>query len=234
MYRLLQIKRRMAFINQNNNNIIQNTIVPPSARPKKQRLFSEIEFLETNYQEVNIIMIHNKEVSVYAKYPLQNMPKEIKIILSNDYPFKPPEVYIRGTNYLHTIHNCHLPRIKRLVQKYATRVPNSYGFTLSQYKSLMHFSAPNAHSIHGIICRGNSSDIIGQSTNSVNCLKCMSILLHDLWSPAMQFKNIFDEIEKTNQLKRKIKYEIALEDIFKVYQQLPDDLLPVIRSYLYH
>ena len=50
----------------------------------------------------------------------------------------------------------------------------------------------------------------------------------------MQFKNIFDEIEKTNQLKRKIKYEIALEDIFKVYQQLPDDLLPVIRSYLYH
>jgi ubiquitin-protein ligase len=223
MYRLLQIKRRMAFINQNNN--IQNTIVPPSARPKKQRLFSEIEFLETNYQEVNIIMIHNKEVSVHAKYPLQNMPKEIKIILSNDYPFKPPEVYIRGTNYLHTIHNCHLPRIKRLVQKYATRV---------LYKSLMHFSAPNAQSTHGIICREKSSDFIGQSTNSVNCLKCMSILLHDLWSPAMQFKNIFDEIEKTNQLKRKIKYEIALEDIFKVYQQLPDDLLPVIRSYLYH
>ncbi len=222
MYRLLQIKRRMAFINQNNNNIIQNTIVPPSARPKKQRLFSEIEFLETNYQEVNIIMIHNKEVSVYAKYPLQNMPKEIKIILSNDYPFKPPEVYIRGTNYLNTIHNCHLPRIKRLVQKYTTR---------ALYKSLMHFSAPNAQSTHGIICRGKSSDFIGQ--NSVNCLKCMSILLHDLWSPAMQFKNIFDEIEKTNQLKREIKYEIALEDIFKVYQQLPDDLLPVIRSYLY-
>jgi hypothetical protein len=33
----------------------------------------------------------------------------------------------------------------------------------------MYFSAPNTHSIHDVICRGNSSDFIEQSTKSVDC-----------------------------------------------------------------
>ncbi len=46
----------------------------------------------------------------------------------------------------------------------------AHPITLSQDKSFMNFSVPNAHAIHYNICCGKRSDFIGQSTDSVDCL----------------------------------------------------------------
>jgi ubiquitin-protein ligase len=197
------------FINYDPHNIINNIDHNPinpnhqSTKLKKHRLFLEIEYLESNYQEVKVIMIHNKETVVEAKYPLQAIPKHIKFIIPNNYPFKAPEVYIiknKGShkmcefveeNYLYTIHNCQLPRIQRLVK-----------------------AIRGGDSIH-------------------TCLKCKSSISHDNWSPAFKMNHIFDEIKKNNRLKRRVSVEIGLEDIFKKYQQLPQDLMKLIISYVY-
>jgi ubiquitin-protein ligase len=185
---------------------------------KKHRLFLELEYLESNYTEVNVRMIHGKETVVEAKYPVQNqgVPKYIKFIIPKDYPFKPPEVFVTSTirttahgctmakeekeqlieqNYLYTIHNCHLPRIQRLIRK--TQVIKNAG------------------------------------DNRPNCLKCRSSLSHDGWSPALQMKHLFEEIQNNNKLKRRIQSEIGLEEIFNKYKSLPEELMSFIREYLY-
>ena len=196
------------FINYDPHNIINNIDHNPinsshqTTRLKKHRLFLEIEYLENNYQEVKVIMIHNKETVVEAKYPLQSIPKHIKFIFPNNYPFKAPEIYIIKNigsykkcefveeNYLYTIHNCQLPRIQRIVKE----------------------------------LRGGGNN---------TCLKCKSSISHDNWSPAFKMNHIFDEITKNNRLKRRVSLEIGLEDIFKKYQQIPQDLMKLIISYVY-
>jgi ubiquitin-protein ligase len=218
------------FINYNPvANIINNyqpiPIIPANNnnpyKLKKHRLFLELEFLESNYKEVNVRMIHGKETVVEAKYPVQNqaVPKYIKFIIPKGYPFKPPEIFITSTskpmvhgfamakeekeekeqliehNYLYTIHNCHLPRIQRLIRK--TQVIKNAG------------------------------------DNRPTCLKCRSSLSHDGWSPALQMKHIFEEIRNNNKLKRRICGEIGLEEIFNKYKSLPEELMSFIRGYLY-
>jgi len=203
------------FINYNPHNIINNiNYIPinqhqienphPPTRLKKHRLFLEIEYLESNYQEVNVRMIRGKETIIEAKYPLQAIPKHIKFIIPKEYPFKAPEVYIIKNigcyktcefveeNYLYTIHNCQLPRIQRLVK-----------------------------------------EIQGEEDRISTCLKCKSSLSHDNWSPAFKMDYIFDEISRNNRLKRRVSIEIGLEDIFKKYQELPQDIMKLIRSYVY-
>jgi ubiquitin-protein ligase len=179
---------------------------------KKHRLFIELEYLESVYQEVNVRMIHSKETVVEAKYPLESIPKHMKIIIPKNYPFKPPEIFIRiknttlkvgdliledtvDKNYLYTIHNCHLPRIQRFVKNIQEKT--------------------------------NSEDKIP------TCLKCRSSFAHDNWSPAFQMKHIFDEITKNNKLKRRVIIEIGLEDIFNKYKKLPEELMKLIREYIY-
>jgi ubiquitin-protein ligase len=204
------------FINYNPYNMINNINYNPinpinpndelanhqPTRLKKHRLFLELEYLESNYQEVNVTMIRGKETIIEAKYPLQAIPKHIKFIIPNNYPFKAPEVYIIKNigsykscefveeNYLYTIHNCQLPRIQSLIKKIR-----------------------GEDSIH-------------------TCLKCKSSLSYDNWSPAFKMNHIFDEISKNNKLKRRVSIEIGLEDLFKKYQQLPKDLMEVIISYI--
>jgi ubiquitin-protein ligase len=200
------------FMNYNPNNIINNinhipiNPVNPSnhlpTRLKKHRLFLELEYLENNYQEVNVRMIRGKETIIEAKYPLHAIPKHIKFVIPTTYPFKAPEVYIIKRigpnemceyveeNYLYTIHNCHLPRIQRLVK-----------------------------------------EIQGEDS-SHTCLKCRSSISYDNWSPAFQMKHIFEEITKNNTLKRRVSIEIGLEELFKKYQQLPQDLMKLIISYI--
>jgi hypothetical protein len=159
-------------------------------------------------------MIHGKETVIEAKYPLESIPKYIKFIIPKDYPFKPPEIFIRDKNsfqmggcavtnedtieknYLYTIHNCHLPRIHRIIKKIQT--------------------------------------VTKTEDSRPTCLKCRSSLSRDSWSPAFQMRNIFDEIAKNNKLKRQVSVEIGLEEIFNKYKQLPDVLLLIIRGYLYH
>jgi len=147
--------------------------------------------LENEYQEVNVQMIRNKEVTVECKYPIQNLikkPAEMKMIIPNEYPFRPPEVYINDKNYLDTINNCHITRIKKLVQKY-------------KY--------------------------------TTTCLRCSSSILMNNWSPVLQIKNIFEEIDKNNKLKRIIKYDLILEYIFKKQKSLPMEVKILIQEYLY-
>lgn len=201
-------------INPNNqHNIINNNNHHPQ-KLKKHRLFLELEYLENIYQEVNVKMIHRKETVVEAKYPLQSIPKYIKFIIPKDYPFKPPDIFIRSKNayeiggcvmgeeqtveknYLYTIHNCHLPRIHRIVKK-IQRVTKT-------------------------------------EDSRPTCLKCRSIIVHDNWSPAFQMKHIFDEIAKNNSLKRRVRIEIGLEEIFDKYKQLPEVFMSILREYLYH
>jgi hypothetical protein len=93
-------------------------------------------------------------------------------------------------NYLYTIHNCHLPRIQRLVKE-----------------------IQREDSIH-------------------TCLKCRSSISYDNWSPAFQMRHMFDEIAQNNILKRRVSMEIGLEDLFKKYQRLPQDLMQLIISYI--
>jgi len=205
--------KKVDLMNYNPQHIINNNHHPPNIinnnpqRLKKHRLFLELEYLESNYQEVNVKMIHSKETIMEAKYPLQAIPKHIKFVIPKEYPFKPPEVFIIRLfdreekeeiveqNYLYTIHNCHLPRIQRLVKK-IQKITNS-------------------------------------EDNRPTCLKCRSSIAHDNWSPVFQTKHIFDEITKNNSLKRRVRIEIGLEEIFKKYNQLPEELLPWIRSYIY-
>lgn len=203
-------------------NIINNDHNRPQ-RLKKHRLFLELEYLESNYQEVNVKMIHSKETVVEVKYPLQSIPKHMKFIIPKDYPFKPPEIFIIHKNnrqmvseriiekmdnekivekeeiveqnYLYTIHNCHLPRIHRLVTKI--------------------------------------QKITKSEDNRPTCLKCRSSMAHDNWSPAFQMKHIFDEIIKNNSLKRRVRIEIGIEEIFNKYKKLPEELMQLIRSYVY-
>jgi ubiquitin-protein ligase len=201
------------FINYIPNNQIINQINNQEVSPpklKKQRLFIELEYLESNYKEVNVKMIHGKETIIEAQYPLQAMPKHIKFIIPKNYPFKNPEVFIINTNidemgqcidiveqnYLYTIHNCHLPRIQRLVKKI--------------------------------------QEIKKRTVERSTCLKCISSIAHDNWSPTFQMKHIFEEIRKNNNLKRSVKTEIGLEEIFNKYKKLPEEFMILIRDYLHH
>jgi hypothetical protein len=195
------------FMNYNPNNIINNINHIPISnhnpyKLKKHRLFLELEYLESNYTEVNVRMIHDKETIIEAKYPLNTIPKHIKFVIPTNYPFRAPEVYIIKRlgpnemceyveeNYLYTIHNCHLPRIQRLVK-----------------------------------------EIQGEKRSNT-CLKCRSSISYDNWSPGFLMKHIFEEIKKNNTLKRRVSFEIGLEELFKKYQRLPQDLMKLIISYI--
>jgi hypothetical protein len=58
------------------------------------------------------------------------------------------------------------------------------------------------------------------------CFHC-NFILND-WSPAMRISNIIHEIERINNLKRKVKYMLGLEGLNK----FPDDLICHILSFI--
>jgi ubiquitin-protein ligase len=132
-----------------NDQIINNPNQP--TRLKKHRLFLELEYLENMYQEVNVKIIRGKETIVEAKYPVEAIPKHIKFIFPKNYPFKTPDVFIINQpctsaiytskeevveqNYLYTIHNCHLPRIHRIVKRITKTEDNTS--TCLKCKSLL-------------------------------------------------------------------------------------------------
>jgi len=62
---------------------------------------------------------------------------------------------------------------------------------------------------------------------NTDCLCCSTILCPNRWSPTMTLRNILQEIERTHQLKRKIKYILATKDIGKKFN-LPE----VIETYI--
>jgi len=62
-----------------------------------------------------------------------------------------------------------------------------------------------------------------KTLTNTDCLCCSTILCPNRWSPAMTMRNILQEIETTQQLKRKIKYILATKDIGKKFQ-LPEDI----------
>jgi ubiquitin-protein ligase len=72
-----------------------------------------------------------------------------------------------------------------------------------------------------------------------SCLCCKSIIKNsrNLWSPALSIRDIMNEIEGVNIIKRKIKYSIALEDISKNIQKkikkdIPHDIENNVLSFL--
>lgn len=66
-----------------------------------------------------------------------------------------------------------------------------------------------------------------KTLTKTDCLCCSTILCPNHWSPAMTMRNILQEIETTQQLKRKIKYILATKDIGKKFN-LPE----VIETYI--
>jgi len=53
--------------------------------------------------------------------------------------------------------------------------------------------------------------------NKIDCLCCSTILCKDNWSPAYTIEKLLKEIEIMNNVKRRVKYQICIEDILKKY-----------------
>jgi ubiquitin-protein ligase len=66
-----------------------------------------------------------------------------------------------------------------------------------------------------------------KTLTKTDCLCCSTILCPNRWSPAMTMRNILQEIETTQQLKRKIKYILVTKDIGKKFN-LPE----VVETYI--
>jgi len=70
-----------------------------------------------------------------------------------------------------------------------------------------------------------------KTLTKTDCLCCSTILCPNHWSPAMTMRNILQEIETTQLLKRKIKYILATKDIGTKFQ-LPEDIENNIISFI--
>lgn len=193
-------------IHIHNIDFIDNPIInygsTNNTRIKKQRLFLELEYLESVYKVVILRMVHNKETEIDVKYPIQeSIPKELTIIIPKDYPFKSPDVLVHtNKQYLQTIDYCHIPRIRNIIIK------------------------NNKNNKKDLINISENPDPV--------CLKCKSIICIDNWSPALKIKNILHEIGDHNKLKRIVSIEIGLEDIFNKYKRLSEEIIDLIKEYL--
>jgi ubiquitin-protein ligase len=97
----------------------------------------------------------------------------IKIILTQDYPFRSPIVFINERPYRFFLLPPHSQRINTI--------------------------------IHG---------------ENIKCLCCNSLVKNpDLWSPIYTIKDILEEIKRVTQIKHKIKYTMATEDICAAFEK---------------
>jgi hypothetical protein len=72
---------------------------------------------------------------------------------------------------------------------------------------------------------------------NIKCLCCSTMMKPENWSPAFTIVSIYKEIERTNQIKRELKYTFALKDIaksvmMKIEKTIPQDIENYIFTFL--
>lgn len=149
---------------------------------KTRRIFKDIEYLESMYQEVKTIYEHDSEnlsesndlpLRIESKYPRittadpVHVPANITILYKPNYPFEAVSVYIDGANYEDTVIATHLPRVLHWLNCYS----KEYYIDIFYCK---HF-------------------------------------LKMIWSPVIRIPHIFVEIECINRMKRMVGYSILLD-----------------------
>jgi len=137
---------------------------------QKQIIFAEIEFLERYYESISFFMTSTISIDVTLpkrvlvtntkkkdsapwikiKRATENkrtiyLPEKMTFILSHQYPFVTPYVYINETPYLQKINCCHLARVKHIVCKYTSVFrPHlnciSCGSVMNHWKACYRFS----------------------------------------------------------------------------------------------
>jgi hypothetical protein len=142
----------------------------PRGLLQKQAIFAEIEYLERYYESIVLFMTpqitidatvpkresmvsKKKEVFPWFK-PLKReqstetafyLPEKMTFVLSPQYPYMTPYVYINEIPYLQKINCCHLERVKQIVYKYTPAYRNhlhciSCGSVMKYWRSSYRFS----------------------------------------------------------------------------------------------
>ena len=180
------------------------------AQMTNKRLYTEMGQLEELYEGSNLRRERNINYVTLSRPKKDGLPTTIEIEISNNYPFKSPNIYSliepeNKTQYIHTIHYCHMPRIAKHI---------------IAYRQLNHqpqciVSLKNQNQNH------NHRNILEDE-----CFHC-TFITND-WSPAMRLIHIVYEIQRINYIKRNIKYRISLERI----KCIPEELIPFIISFI--
>lgn len=174
------------------------------------RIMNELRELrnESNiekYERVNLIFDDPTNLVLIVSTKNNNT---IEFIFNEHYPFKPPIVMVNYINqekkeiYYKTLY-CKLTNIT---------------------DTMIHYFIEN---------RDESIFIPSHSTKAkkIACLCCSTVTCPANWSPVIMIKHILNEIEYNNQLKRDIKYKIAINTIIK-QRNMTLELIPYIYEFL--
>lgn len=148
-------------------------------------------YTDKTYININVFSKNNNIIRVELK--------------KNEYPFKPPNVYINEKGY-----NSILKSPSAKIDFY---IRNKDECIYNKERSLWDIT----------------SNVI--PIKEVNCLCCSTITCYGNWGPTMKITSILDEIERNNKLKTNIKYKIAVDEIVNKYICM-EDLKNLIYHYL--
>jgi hypothetical protein len=196
---------------------------------KKQRLFTEIEYLEQLYEHINIIIPKNRIITINVVGPKMITNEKRENIENISFPKMPIMTMCWG------IPEEEKPEIK-IEPLY---LPKMMSFVIPpEYPMVPPFVyINNKLYLHVINCcnLGKIKRIVSRHTNKyksyTNCISCATILKPNNWDMRTRFSDIFDEIRENRRIKKLVKYDILLGELMK-HKQLETSIMIRIMEFL--
>ena len=104
----------------------------------KRRFYADLHELEENYNMFTLQKRHTKLYLFISEPKMPGLPKDVEFIITENYPFTPPNINIRSIPYIQIAHYCHLPRIIKYMKKLQNADCFHCGFITDNWSPAMH------------------------------------------------------------------------------------------------
>ena len=163
--------------------------------------------------------VHNEIIELYSKY------KNIKVKYTEEIIFLEIKVLKNSSNQISENNHHHLPPPTYI--NIEIQINNKYPFHAPAI-----FINTNPY-IKYLTIKSNLISKILKKYNKFECLCCNSIICgSNCWTATYHIQKIIDEINYINELKQKVKYEIAVINLCDKHK-IPEDICANILKYLH-
>lgn len=216
----------------NNNDQVDNSFFTTLGYTRLMNEMKQLRNRENTEKYKNVIMIYDDPVKPVLKMKTQNN-NNIEFMFKQDYPFKPPEVYIYYKNREQHENKQRQQENKEIYHK------TLYCKIVNNRENIINFFITNQDQTIFIeneiqeekTSQTKTSQMKTSQTKvqnkDISCLCCSTITCPANWSPAMTIQHILKEIEFNNKIKRNIKYKIAINRIIQQRNVSIDIIYPI-------